>query len=309
MNGIVVKTTGAINKVLLENGDIVDAIIRGKLRTKGFKTTNPTAVGDKVDLIQKDDQWVIQKILDRQNCIVRKSVNLSKQHHVLAANIDLAALVVSIKDPVTSFTFVDRFLLSAEAFGVPVVLIINKIDLLENSIEIDYWKSIYQSLVKKVIAISVETDINLNEVKIEIEGKTILLSGHSGVGKSSLINKLAPSANLRTADISEIHQTGMHTTTHAEMIITSNNSRLIDTPGIKGFGITKIEKEEVPLYFKDFQQFTSECHFHNCKHLSEPKCAVKDAVDTEEISPTRYMSYLDIVEAYEDDHFRQNIYG
>lgn len=309
MKGIVIKTTGAINRVLLDNGEEKDCVIRGKLRLKGFKSTNPTAVGDEVELMQKGDEWVIQRILDRHNCIVRKSVNLSKQHHVIAANIDYAALIISIKEPETTFSFVDRFLLSAEAFGVPVILIINKIDLVESDAEINHWKEIYHSLVKQILLISVEKNIGINEVKDVFKNKTVLLSGHSGVGKSSLVNLLNPNSDLRTAPVSEVHSQGMHTTTHAEMVITPDKARLIDTPGIKGFGITKIEKDEVPLYFVDFMRLADHCHFHNCKHISEPKCAVKEALEEGEIAPSRYLSYLDIVDSYDEENFRQNIYS
>lgn len=308
--GLVTKSTGKHYKVFAD-GETYTCVIRGKIRLSGIKSTNPIAVGDIVHIDGEDEVKKIFKVEERKNHLVRKSVNLSKQQHVIGANIDEAILIITQKFPETLDAFVDRFLVSTEAYDIPTRIILNKIDLLEGEDLEDGQDRLayYESIGYMTSLISVETGEGLEQLKEDLRDKTIIFSGNSGVGKTSLLNSLQTGLSLRTSEISDTHGQGMHTTTHAEMIFTDFGARIIDSPGIKGFGITGIEKEEYRNYFRDFRRYDAECKFHNCIHLNEPKCAVKKAVEEGEILYTRYESYLGLVEEDTENHFRKNIYG
>lgn len=279
----------------------------------GIKSTNPVAVGDRVyfKIEKKGDETigVIQRIDDRDNYIIRKSVNLSKQTHIIAANIDLAFLLVTLNNPPTFTTFIDRFLVTAQAYDVQAVLLFNKIDTYneEQLLEVKYLAALYRSIGYTCIGISAKTGKNIDKVKALMQHKTSLFSGHSGVGKSTLVNAIEPGLDLKTAQISDQHQQGQHTTTFAEMFDLSFDARIIDTPGIKGFGVVEMDDEELGDYFPEFFERKSQCKFNNCLHLEEPKCAIKDALETGEIAWSRYKSYLQIMEG-EETHFRKDIY-
>lgn len=309
MKGIVYKSTGSWYRVKAQDGQFYSCRIKGKFRTQGIKSTNPVSVGDHV-LFEKDQrtqtklQGVIQKIEPRKNYIIRKSVNLSKQTHIIAANIDKVFLMITLKDPETSTVFIDRFLVTAEAYHIKPILLFHKYDLYtpEELIEVKCLAAIYQNIGYTCIGTSVKPDRNLDKVKNWMQGKTSLFSGHSGVGKSTLINKIAPHLDLKTAKISTQHASGRHTTTFAEMFDIDANTRLIDTPGIKGFGLVEMQKEEVGNYFPEFLQRKAHCKFNNCMHLKEPGCAVKKALEENQLSWSRYHSYLQIIESQENDY-------
>lgn len=313
MKGIVYKSTGSWYTVKAEGGKFYNCRIKGKFRIKGIKNTNPVAVGDYVefDLEENIDEviGVIKHIEERENYIIRKSVNLSKQTHIIAANIDVAFLLVTLNNPPTFTTFIDRFLVTAEAYGIQAVLLFNKVDAYsqEEKDEILYLMAMYREIGYTCIPISAKSGKNIDKVKELMIDNTSLFSGHSGVGKSTLINQLEPSLELKTSEISEQHLQGQHTTTFAEMFDLSFDARIIDTPGIKGFGIVEIEKEELGDYFPEFFERKSECKFNNCLHVEEPKCAIKEALDEDEISWSRYKSYLQMLEG-EDEHYRVDIY-
>ena len=313
MKGIVYKSTGSWYTVKAEDGKFYNCRIKGKFRIKGIKNTNPVAVGDYVefDLEENIDEviGVIKHIEERENYIIRKSVNLSKQTHIIAANIDVAFLLVTLNNPPTFTTFIDRFLVTAEAYGIQAVLLFNKVDAYsqEEKDEILYLMAMYREIGYTCIPISAKSGKNIDQVKELMIDNTSLFSGHSGVGKSTLINRLEPSLELKTSEISEQHLQGQHTTTFAEMFDLSFHARIIDTPGIKGFGIVEIEKEELGDYFPEFFERKSECKFNNCLHVEEPKCAIKEALDEDEISWSRYKSYLQMLEG-EDEHYRVDIY-
>jgi len=314
MTGIVYKSTGSWYQVKSEDGKFHQCRIKGKFRIKGIKSTNPVAVGDRVifDLEKKGDEetGVIKKILDRENFIVRKSVNLSKQTHIIAANIDTAFLLVTIDNPPTFAGFIDRFLATAEAYNIPAVLLFNKLDLY-NDDELDKlatFDAIYSEIGYKCIAISATKKIGIDEVKELMKGKTTMFSGHSGVGKSTLINAIEPSLNLKTAEISKQHKQGQHTTTFAEMFELSFGGFIIDTPGIKGFGVVDFKPEEITDYFPEFFKLKSDCKFNNCLHINEPICAIKDAVESGDIASSRYNSYIQMVEG-DEEHYRTDIYS
>ena len=313
MKGIVYKSTGSWYTVKAEDGKFYNCRIKGKFRIKGIKNTNPVAVGDYVefDLEENIDEviGVIKHIEERENYIIRKSVNLSKQTHIIAANIDVAFLLVTLNNPPTFTNFIDRFLVTAEAYGIKAVLLFNKVDAYsqEEKDEILYLMAMYREIGYTCIPISAKSGKNIDKVKELMIDNTSLFSGHSGVGKSTLINQLEPSLELKTSAISEQHLQGQHTTTFAEMFDLSFDARIIDTPGIKGFGIVEIEKEELGDYFPEFFERKSECKFNNCLHVEEPKCAIKEALDEDEISWSRYKSYLQMLEG-EDEHYRVDIY-
>ncbi len=280
---------------------------------EGIKSTNPIAVGDWVafheDKKGEADEGVIHEIQERKNYILRKSTNLSKQTHIIAANVDCLFLVITIANPPTSFGFVDRFLVMAEAYKVPVHILINKVDLHpDEHPELLEWKDLYEKVGYPVTLCSAETGQGLEMVAQAMEHKVSAFSGHSGVGKSSLLQQLAPDMDIKIGDTSTVHLKGKHTTTFAEMFDVDDNKRIIDTPGIKGFGITRLEKDEISLYFKEMKALLEDCRFYNCKHINEPKCAVKAAVENGEIAATRYESYLNMMED-DEGSYRTDKYG
>ncbi|MGB1391201.1 MAG: ribosome small subunit-dependent GTPase A [Flavobacteriaceae bacterium] len=313
MTGTIYKSTGSWYFVKSEKGDLYQCRIKGKFRIKGIKSTNPIAVGDTVefDVESKGDEeiGVIKFIHERKNYIVRKSVNLSKQTQIIASNIDLAFLLITINNPPTLTTFIDRFLVTAQAYSIQVVLVFNKIDSYkaEEKSEILYLKGIYEAIGYTCVEVSAIKNINLNSIKDLMKGKTSLFSGHSGVGKTTLLNSLEPGLNLKTKEISYQHQQGQHTTTFAEMFDLSFDAKIIDTPGIKGFGVVAIEKEELGDYFPEFFVLKNRCKFHNCIHVNEPQCAVKDALEEGKVSWSRYKSYLQIIEG-EEENYRTDIW-
>ena len=308
MNGVVIKTTGKRYTVKTEVGDIVQSRLKGKFRTKGIRSTNPVVVGDKVKVEQSDDSYMIVKLYERKNSIVRKSVNLSKQTHIIASNIDQAILMITLIDPVTTTTFIDRFLISANAFGVEVVLLFNKTDLYKNEqkLQQEALQIIYKNIGYTSVSVSALKD-DLSEVKDIMKGKINLIAGHSGVGKSTLINKLQPNLNINTKEVSESYNQGQHTTTFSELHELDFGASIIDTPGIRGFGLVEIKKNEIGNYFPEFFKLKRECKFHNCIHLNEPNCGVKEAVMKDEVSESRYFSYLGMLEE-EEENFRTNDY-
>lgn len=304
MKGLVVKNTGSWYTVRTDDGQLLDCKVKGNFRLKGIRTTNPVAVGDRVEV--NEEGWIVN-IEDRRNYIIRKSINLSKQSHIIAANVDQAFLIVTVANPQTSTTFIDRFLASAEAYRVPVVLIFNKTDLLDED-TLHYQQAVvnlYETIGYECRQISAETGDGVDELHAMLDGKITLLSGNSGVGKSTLINRLVPGANLRTAEISDAHNTGMHTTTFSEMIELSSGY-LIDTPGIKGFGTFDMEPEEITSYFKDIFHFSKDCRFSNCTHTHEPGCAVLKAVEEHYIAESRYQSYLSMLDDKEEGKYRES---
>jgi len=308
MQGTVYKSTGSWYRVKGQDGNFYDCRIKGKFRLEGIKSTNPVAVGDEVrfDLITEGDETVgqIHTILDRRNYLVRKSVKLSKQVHIIAANVDLVFLLVTLENPKTYPEFIDRFLATAEAYDVPCVLLFNKEDTLEDHLrdETKYMAALYRDIGYTCIGISAKTGKNIEKVLELMEGKTCMFAGHSGVGKSTLINRIAPELSIRTAEISEQHRQGQHTTTFAEMYDLPSGARIIDTPGIKGFGLVNMEKEEIGDYFPELFALKAECRFNNCLHLDEPGCAVKKALEEGEIAWSRYRSYVQMVTGEEDTY-------
>lgn len=307
--GIVIKSTGSWYLVRKPNGDTVECRIRGKFRTKGLRTTNPVAVGDNVDFIidDKTGQGLIQSIGERRNYIIRKSINLSKEAHILGANIDQAVLVVTLVSPRTYTQFIDRFLVSAEAYNIPSVLIFNKIDLYDEKLtaEMEDLVSIYSKIGYRCIKSSVKNGIGNAEIEEVTRGKLSLLAGHSGVGKSTIVNMLNPDLNLRTMEISDSHDSGVHTTTYPEMHPLLNGGYVIDSPGIKGFGTIELGKAEMSHYFPEMFAESENCQFYNCTHTHEPKCAVKQAVENGTIAQSRYNSYLSLLNDESEDKYRQ----
>ncbi|NDW18477.1 ribosome small subunit-dependent GTPase A [Dysgonomonas sp. 216] len=304
MNGLVIKNTGSWYLVRTEDGRNIECKIKGNFRLKGIRSTSPVVVGDKVSItINNEGTALITEIKDRTNYIIRKSPNLSKQSHIIAANIDLCFLVVTISQPETSTVFIDRFLAAAEAYRIPVNLIFNKIDLY-NEDETDYMNaliSLYDYIGYPCLKISALNNKGIDQLYEKIKDKVTLFSGHSGVGKSTLLNTLIPEANVKTGAISDYHQKGVHTTTFSEMIELSGGGFIVDTPGIKGFGMVGMKREEIFHFFPDIFRFSKECRFNNCLHLNEPGCAVQKAVEEHYISESRYKSYLNMM----DDDFEE----
>ena len=316
MTGIVYKSTGSWYWVKSNDGVLHQCRIKGKFRIKGIKSTNPIAVGDKVDFeLEKngdEEIGVIKNIHERENYIVRKSVNLSKQTHIIAANVDVVFLLITIDNPPTFTTFIDRFLVTTRAYRIETVLVFNKIDAyeIEQKAEILYLKDIYEPIGYKCIEVSAVENINIDKVKDLMQNKTAMFVGHSGAGKSTLVNAIEPSLQLKTQQISEQHSQGQHTTTFAEMFDLSFGAKIIDTPGIKGFGVVDMDKYELGDYFPEFFELKQHCKFNDCLHLKEPKCAVKEALENEEISWSRYKSYLQILEGEEEtEHYRTDIWN
>lgn len=296
MRGLVIKSTGSWYQVQDEKGNQYDCRIKGKFRTKDIKTTNPVAVGDWVNFELEPEQntGVITALEPRKNYIIRKSVNLSKQTQIIGANLDQAILVVTLASPPTSLGFIDRFLVTAEAYDIPAILVFNKLDLFsEEGLEIlEDYKSIYTNIGYECYEVSAAEGTNIDQVKTLLKDKITLVSGHSGVGKSTLINSIVPNAALKTGHISDWSDKGKHTTTFAEMIDLPFGGKLIDTPGIRELGIVDIEKQELSHFFPEMRAYLNKCRFNNCVHINEPGCVVLDAVENGEIEPSRYESYI-----------------
>ncbi len=342
MHGLVIRNTGYSYTVKSDAGEVFDCKVKGNFRIRGIRTTNPVAIGDKVTFTPYEQQTLpspslqgrgsisvdedaneqsncslpagrvmggaglITAIDDRKNYIIRKSTNLSKQSHIIAANVDMCFLIVTIQQPETPLQFIDRFLASAEAYSVPVTLVFNKIDLID-----DEWKgyldgvvNLYETVGYPCRCISAKTGEGIEALRSELKGKITLFSGNSGVGKSTLINALLPHLNLRTSEISDAYNTGKHTTTFSEMYETEGVGYVIDTPGIKGFGTFNMKKEEVSHYFKEIFRFSADCRFNNCTHTHEPHCAVREAVERHDIAESRYNSYLSMLEDEKEDKYR-----
>ena len=297
-NGLVIKSTGSRYTVLSDEGEVVICRIRGKIRLQGIKSTNPVSVGDRVVFDAADDgEGIISGIKERRNYIIRKATNLSKESHIIAANVDQAVLIVTINYPVTTRVFIDRFIAASEAYRIPVTIVFNKTDRYdeEHMRALKEWCELYDGIGYKTYAVSAKKQEDLSEIQSLLKDKISVLSGHSGVGKSTLINRVEPDLNLKTAEISAIHQSGKHTTTFAEMHPLSFGGYIIDTPGIRGFGLIHIEKEELYHYFKEIFAHAKDCRFNNCTHYSEPGCSVKEAVEEGVIALSRYESYLSIL--------------
>ena len=308
MHGTVIKNTGFWYTVLTDDGREVDSKVKGNFRLKGIRSTNPVAVGDGVEIcVNAEGQALITAIDDRRNYIVRRSTNLSKQSHIIAANVDQAFLVVTVAHPETATTFIDRFLASAEAYSVPVVLVFNKTDLLSDE-ERRYQElmvRLYETVGYECRQVSAATGEGTDDLRTLLGDRVTLLSGNSGVGKSTLLNLLIPGAGARVADISDAHDTGMHTTTFSEMMPLPGGGWIIDTPGIKGFGSFDMEPEEIGSYFKEIFKFSKDCRFSNCTHTHEPGCAVRKAVEDHYIAESRYRSYLSMLQDKDENKYRE----
>ncbi|WP_339887677.1 ribosome small subunit-dependent GTPase A [uncultured Flavobacterium sp.] len=314
MTGIVYKSTGSWYTVKTKENKFYECRIKGKFRMQGIKSTNPIAVGDVVDFdvdnVDEANIGTIHNIHDRKNYIVRKSVNLSHQMHIIASNIDIVILLVTINNPPTTTSFIDRFLVTAEAYGIEAVIVFNKIDTFDEATldEQLYMQHIYTNIGYKCLRVSAQDGTGVEELKALMKGKVSMFSGHSGVGKSTLVNTLEPSLNLKTNQISASYSQGKHTTTFAEMFDLAFGAQIIDTPGIRGFGIVDMDKQEIGDYYPEFFALKDKCKFNNCLHKDEPKCAVKDALDKDEIAWSRYKSYLQLLEG-DEENYRNDIYG
>ncbi|MGY6562050.1 MAG: ribosome small subunit-dependent GTPase A [Luteibaculaceae bacterium] len=312
MEGLVTKSTGSWYRVLMPNGIELQCRIRGKIRLKGLRTTNPVAVGDLVLVHPENEtEGVITDIQPRKNYIIRRSTNLSKEAQVIAANVDMAYLFVTLALPETLQGFIDRFLVSAEAYRIPAALIFNKIDIYEpEAFEIiEYYEQLYQSLGYKTFRLSAINQEGLDEIKAELKDKISVFSGHSGTGKSTISNLLIPGLNARTGKLSTSHLTGKHTTTFAEMHTLPFGGYLVDTPGVRAFGVVDFEREHIAHYFPEFRALMDDCKFNNCLHLNEPGCAVKAALEEGYIDPSRYNTYLSLMNPEEGSPYRKDIYG
>ena len=307
MQGTVIKSSGSVYGVRAIDGTIVECRVKGNFRLKGIRSTNPVAVGDNVIFDMRDDGTAyITEILERRNYIVRKASNLSKQSHILAANLDVCFLIVTINHPVTATTFIDRFLAAAEAYRVPMVLVFNKTDLYDDADneELDYLTALYGSIGYRCLRTSATDSKGIDELKEAMHGKVSLLAGNSGVGKSSLVNAIAPEIAARVGEISRTHDTGMHTTTYTEMFEFAPGSYIVDTPGVKGFGTFDMEVEEISHYFVEFFELSKDCKYGNCTHTHEPGCAVLEALEKGELAPSRYQSYLSMLEDKDEGKYR-----
>ena len=307
MQGTVIKSSGSVYGVRAIDGTVVDCRVKGNFRLKGIRSTNPVAVGDNVIFDMREDGTAyIVDILERKNYIVRKASNLSKQSHILAANLDLCFLIVTVSHPVTATTFIDRFLASAEAYRVPVVIVFNKTDLYNNTEqeELEYLTALYESIGYRCLHTSAAENKGIEALKEIMQGKTSLFAGNSGVGKSSLVNAISPEIAAKVGEISKTHDTGMHTTTYTEMFEFMPDSYIVDTPGVKGFGTFDMEVEEISHYFVEFFELSKDCRYGNCTHTHEPGCAVLEALERGEIAPSRYQSYLSMLEDKEEGKYR-----
>ncbi|MGB5462015.1 MAG: ribosome small subunit-dependent GTPase A [Aureibaculum sp.] len=311
MEGVVIKSTGSWYTVRTVNGDIFECRIKGKFRMSGIKSTNPVTVGDVVDfeLEENSENGIIHKIHDRKNYIIRKSVNLSKQTHIIAANIDQVLLLVTLENPTTYTSFIDRFLATAEAYSIPAIIVFSKIDLYSKEMlqQKKKLEKVYRDIGYECIDVSANENININKLKNIMKGKVNMFSGHSGVGKSTLINTIDPQLDLKTSEISSQHKQGQHTTTFAEMFSLPFGGYIIDTPGIKGFGVVDFHKEEIGDFFPEIFALKHNCKFNNCMHVNEPGCAIKQAVENNKIAESRYMSYLQLLED-EQENYRMDNY-
>jgi ribosome biogenesis GTPase len=309
MKGLVIKNTGSWVTVRLDDGNTVNCKMRGVLRLKGLRCTNPVAVGDRVQVEDKGgDAPVVGDIEPRRNYIIRRSSNLSKEFQIIAANLDQAILVATLTNPETSTTFIDRFLATAEAYQVPAVLAFNKIDLLDTDewrSRLDELKTMYENIGYPVITMSAATGEGADALRAQLAGKMSLLSGNSGVGKSSIINLLVPDAHVRVGDVSHTHHKGMHTTTFSELLDLPGGGAIIDTPGVKAFGTIDFERAEVAHYFPEIFRISDDCRFNNCTHTHEPGCAVLEAVEQGKIAPSRFTSYLSILEEDPNNKYRK----
>ena len=308
MNGVVIKTTGKRYTVKTEEGEVVQSRLKGKFRIAGIKSTNPIVVGDKVEVVRESELWMIVKLHERKNHILRKSVNLSKQTHIIAANIDQALLMITLDSPVTTTGFIDRFLVAANAYGIEVFLLFNKVDLLDDELKIqqENLQKTYEKIGYSCFATSVIND-DLSEIKGLMKGKVNMISGHSGVGKSTLVNYLQPDLHIITKEVSDTHKQGQHTTTFSELHELDFGASIIDTPGIRGFGLVELEVAELGNYFPEFFKLKSACKYHNCIHKNEPQCAIKSALENGDIAESRYKNYLKML-IEEEEHFRTNDY-
>jgi len=309
--GKVYRSTGSWYDVKLDSGNFVKARIQGKFRNLSIKTTNPISVGDEVDLLlNSNDEVVIKNIYPRKNYIIRKSVNLSKEAHIIASNLDLAVLVVTVINPLTSPGFIDRFTVTAEAYKIPLVIVFNKIEVYDSKalIKLETFEKSYSNAGYDTLRMSVLENIGIQEFERKIKNKTVLISGNSGAGKSTLINKIIPELDLKIGEISSIHNTGKHTTTFAEMFDYDDKTQIIDTPGIKGFGLVDLNKNELSRFFPEMLKVLKNCKFHNCKHIKEPGCAVLEQLNKNKFSVSRYQSYLAMFLEDEDSSYRKNNY-
>lgn len=307
MQGTVVKSSGSVYGVRAMDGSLIECRVKGNFRLKGIRSTNPVAVGDHVRYDVRDDGTAyIVEILERKNYIVRKASNLSKQSHILAANLDLCFLIVTISHPATATTFIDRFLAAAEAYRVPVVLVFNKIDIYDSAEreELEYLTALYSSIGYPCMHTSATGNVGIDALKEMMRGKVSLLAGNSGVGKSSLVNAIAPEIAARVGEISKTHDTGMHTTTYTEMFEFMPQSYIVDTPGVKGFGTYDMEVEEISHYFVEFFDLSKDCRYGNCTHTHEPGCAVLEALADGRLAPSRYQSYLSMLEDKDEGKYR-----
>ncbi|MEM8507537.1 MAG: ribosome small subunit-dependent GTPase A [Bacteroidota bacterium] len=314
MQGTVYKSTGSWYSVKSESGDFYECRIKGKFRIKGIQSTNPVAVGDQVLFELENDGdatlGIITGIKERRNYIIRRSVKLSKQVHIIAANLDQVFLMITLNNPTTYTSFIDRFLVTAEAYAIPAILLFNKMDTYDEDqrVEVEYLVQLYRSIGYTVLEIAALAGVNLDSVKTMMQDKTSMFSGNSGVGKSTLINAMEPELKLKTSEISEQHLQGQHTTTFAEMYDLSFGGQIIDTPGIRGFGIVEMEKDEIGDYFPEFFKLKSECKFNNCLHLDEPGCAVKAALENNDLAWSRYRSYVQMLEEDAEESYRMDKY-
>ena len=309
MKGLVIKNTGSWVTVRLDDGNTVNCKMRGVLRLKGLRCTNPVAVGDRVQVEDKGgDAPVVSDIEPRRNYIIRRASNLSKEFQIIAANLDQAVLVATLTNPETSTTFIDRFLATAEAYQVPAVLAFNKIDLLDTEEwrnRLEELKALYESIGYPVVTMSAVTGEGADALRAQLAGKMSLLSGNSGVGKSSIINLLVPDAHVRVGDVSHTHHKGMHTTTFSELLDLPDGGAIIDTPGVKAFGTIDFERAEVAHYFPEIFKISDDCRFNNCTHTHEPGCAVLEAVEQGTIAPSRFTSYLSILDEDPNNKYRK----